>query len=109
MHTIQDGLKHIMPKDFSKIYRDENIKIIDIREPFELQELPFQRGISIPMNQLLTNYQSLLDKNITYYILCHHGQRSYLVTEVLTNKGYNVINVVGGIDLVNRFDSPKRE
>ena len=53
----------------------------------------------------LTSGWHLLDKDQTYYILCHHGQRSYMVTEYLTKYGYDVINIVGGVDLVNRFDS----
>lgn len=104
----QEGIKHIFPKDFLKIYKNEDIKILDIREHYELIELPFELGINIPLNQILNNYEILLSKKETYYILCHHGQRSYLVTEVLTNNGYNVINVVGGIDLVSRFDSTNR-
>ena len=105
MYHIQDGIKHIFPKDFNKIYKDENIKIIDIREPYELVELPFESGINIPLNQILTQYKKLLNKEESYYILCHHGQRSYLVTEVLTSNGYDAINIIGGLDLVNRFDS----
>ncbi|AIO19295.1 Thiosulfate sulfurtransferase GlpE [Candidatus Izimaplasma bacterium HR1] len=105
MIQIQDGIKHIFPKDFIKIHKDSTINIIDIREPFELLDLPFENAINIPMNALLTKYNSLLKKDESYYILCHHGQRSYLVTEVLTKKGYDVINIVGGVDLVNRFDS----
>ncbi len=40
---------------------------------------------------------SLLKKNKIYYIICHTGQRSYLVTEQLHNQGYHIINVLGGI------------
>ena len=105
MIQIQDGIKHIFPKDFIKLIKTENINIIDIREPYELIQLPFKLGKNIPMNLLLTRYKDLLIKEETYYILCHHGQRSYMVTEVLSEYGYDIINIVGGIDLVNRFDS----
>lgn len=99
-----DGLKHIFPKDFIQIIDQIKSQIIDIREPFELQQLPFPYGKNVPFRTLITNPSVFLEKERTYYILCHHGQRSYLVTEVLSNNGYNVVNVVGGIDLVNRFD-----
>lgn len=102
---LQDGIKNIFPKDFNKLIQDTKINIIDIREPFELIQLPFKLGKNIPMNLLLTRYKDLLLKSETYYLLCHHGQRSYVVTELLIEKGYDVINIVGGVDLVNRFDS----
>ena len=105
MIQIQDGIKHIFPKDFIKIFKDKSTSIIDIREPYELVELPFENAVNFPMNLILTRYKDLLKKDETYFILCHHGQRSYMVTEVLTNNGYNVINIVGGVDLVNRFDT----
>jgi len=105
MMHFEDGIKHIFPKDFIKIYDRKDIKIIDVREPYELEQLPFENAINIPTNLILTQYSSFLKKEESYYILCHHGQRSYLVTEVLTNNGYDVINIVGGLDLVNRFDN----
>ncbi len=105
MVQVQDGLKHIFPKEFIKIFGKEKINLIDIREPYELKELPIKHAINIPLGILINQFTSLLSIKETYYIICHHGQRSYLVTELLTNKGYDVINVVGGIDLVNRFDT----
>jgi len=104
---LKDELNHIFPNDFQNILLQKEIIIIDIREPYELLQLPYKRGINIPMNELINNYESYLKKDKTYYILCHHGQRSYLVTEFLHRKGFDVINVVGGVDLVNRFDSSK--
>ena len=79
----------------------EELNVIDIREPFELKELPFSGARNIPMNTLVMFYSELLDKDQTYYILCHHGQRSYVITEFLQNNGYQAINVIGGVDLVN--------
>ena len=81
--------------------KTKSLYIIDIREPYELVELPFKGAFNIPLNTLLTHYQTFLKKEETYYILCHHGQRSYYVTNYLSEKGYNVINVIGGVDLVN--------
>ena len=51
---IQDGMKHIFPKDFIKIYKDKSTIIIDIREPYELVDLPFENATNIPLNNLLT-------------------------------------------------------
>lgn len=97
-------INNINPRDFINLIKKSNPIIIDIREPFELLELPFEGTKNIPMYTLLNNFTDILDKKDDYYILCHHGQRSFYVTEVLHNRGYKVINVIGGIDLVNKFD-----
>ena len=98
----------IEPLDFLEKRKSDSLTIIDIREPYELQELPYTGCINIPMYVLLNNVTDLLKEEQTYYILCHHGQRSYYVTKLLTDKGFKVINVIGGVDLVNRFDRSKR-
>ncbi len=101
MSIYGDDLFHINPNELLLIMKTKKLHIIDIREPYELIELPCKGTLNIPLNTLLTHYQTLLKKEETYYILCHHGQRSYYVTDYLSRKGYNVINVIGGVDLVN--------
>ena len=101
MIELNDGLKHINPNELIKLMKTSKLNVIDIREVYELRDLPFLGAKNIPLNVLISNYNELLDKNELYYIICHHGQRSYVVTEMLQNKGYNVINVIGGIDIVN--------
>lgn len=100
------GNNHIYGPDLIK---DESIsrnQIIDVREPFEIKICNIPNTKNIPLNSLLMNAQTLLDKNQTYYILCHTGQRSYYVTDTLTKLGYSVINVVGGITSIDEFNVP---
>ncbi len=101
MPIIEDKIKHIHPHDFIQKMNAEQLHIIDIREPFELRELPFPGARNIPMNILIMFHNEFLNTTDTYYILCHHGRRSYTVTEYLQENGYTVVNVFGGIDLVN--------
>jgi rhodanese-related sulfurtransferase len=96
------NLKHIEPKDFIELRDTKDLLIIDIREPHELLEIPFHGAINIPLNLLLTRFDKLLSKAEKYYIVCHHGQRSFLACQILSNNGYDVINVRGGVDLINR-------
>lgn len=100
MIEYNDNLLHIHATDLLQIIDKDNPIIIDIREPHELDEASIPNAINIPMITLLNNALSLLDREKVYYILCHTGQRSYYVTKVLTENGYRVINVVGGIDLM---------
>lgn len=71
-------------------------KIIDIRDNYQFNLGSIPTSINIPMNFLLTNPDSYLTKNNTYYIYCEYGSRSNKVCHELLKKGYNVINILGG-------------
>jgi rhodanese-related sulfurtransferase len=71
-------------------------KIIDIRDNYQFNLGSIPTSINIPANFLLTNPNSYLTKQNTYYIYCEYGSRSKVVCEMLSKKGYNVINVLGG-------------
>lgn len=103
MRKLKDDLLHINARDLFNKIGIETLLILDIREPFELDEASIPKAVNIPMNVLSNNMKSILNKDTVYYILCHTGQRSYYVTRVLTDAGYKVINIVGGIDLMPEF------
>ena len=104
-HT--DNLYHIYAKDLLKIINDTSLIIIDIREPFELEESSIPTAKNIPMNMLLNNISSILKRDQEYYILCHTGQRSYYVTKTLQDLGYLAINIIGGIAQMPRYNHAK--
>ena len=59
--------------------------------------------LHIPMNTLLTYPEKFLSKNTQYYILCRSGRRSYVLTEILSKKGYDLVNIVGGILVIEEL------
>lgn len=95
-------MKNINAKDFVLLRNEKKLLVIDIREKEELVAFPFESTVHIPASHLITKYNDLLKIDETYYIVCHHGQRSYLVSDILSSKGYDVVNVMGGVDAVNR-------
>lgn len=73
------------------------IKLIDIREQYEFQEVSIKGSKNIPMRTLLIEPEKYLNKSEEYYIICHSGARSSRMTKGLSKLGFNVINVSGGI------------
>jgi rhodanese-related sulfurtransferase len=73
------------------------ISLIDIREPYEYESGNIKTAKNIPMGNLLNETDKYLDKQKTYYIMCQSGARSMRTTRMLSNKGYHVINVSGGM------------
>ncbi len=82
------------------IQTDSNLVILDVRTPEELNgPLGHINGvINIPVQELdkrtgeLKNYKK--DK---IYVICRSGHRSAIATKILTQKGFNAINVLGGM------------
>lgn len=74
-----------------------NIKLIDIREPYETKSGSIKGSKKVPMNTLLQNPNQYLNKEDEYYIMCQSGMRSSRTCEALDKLGYKVINVSGGV------------
>lgn len=73
------------------------IELIDIREPYEVAEGSIQTAKHIPMGDLLQDSEKYLSKEKTYYIFCRSGGRSEDTTIRLMQKGYDIVNLRGGI------------
>ncbi len=71
--------------------------LLDVRESFEVAICSLPNAVHIPLAQLPQRYNELpRDKSIA--ALCHHGGRSARAAGFLTEAGYTVMNVAGGID-----------
>lgn len=71
--------------------------IIDVREESELLETGTIKGtVHIPMMTVPNNLNKI-PKDREVYILCRSGRRSYEVAAYLSELGYDVINLEGGI------------
>lgn len=73
------------------------ISLIDIREPSEFRSGSIKTAKNIPMNTLLSHPEKYLEKDQPYYLVCHSGARSQSACRQLTNAGYDVTNVAGGV------------
>ncbi len=89
-------MREITVADLKRLMAQKPLMIIDIRDyyQFQLGNIPTAR--CIPMNFLLTNDSNYLNKGTTYYIYCEFGNRSKQACQELSQKGYDVVNIVGG-------------
>lgn len=77
---------------------DDNITVLDVREPWEQRICALPKSLPVPMNELSSAFKRL-DKEAKIAVLCHHGVRSYFAAITLNKNGFqNVLNVQGGID-----------
>jgi len=94
--NIEDGLLEQMFMEDLKNYNEKETIILDVREELELIGGEFDNSINIPLSELRKRYTELpKDKEIWTY--CAVGLRGYIATRFLSQKGYRVKNIAGGI------------
>lgn len=81
-----------------KMDAGEELKIIDVREPYEHEEFNIG-GDLIPLNSLpgtLVSLESFKNKEVVIY--CRSGQRSGMAQQFLTQAGFKQVrNLIGGM------------
>ena len=70
-----------------------NIKLLDVRTPSEYNRGHIKGALNIPLGQIDRYSQSKEEK---LYVICH-SVRSRLAAKKLKKKGYDVVNVSGGM------------
>ncbi|MCU7558323.1 rhodanese-like domain-containing protein [Macrococcus capreoli] len=93
-------MKNISTEEFvEKVKCGEALNIIDVREPFEVEQGMLKGALHIPMNDIPERMDEL-DKEQAYYIVCAHAVRSANVTQYLLGNGYKAMNVEGGMAVI---------
>lgn len=84
-------------KLIKKLEANEDVVVLDVREPAEYAFGHIPNAVSIPFGDL-ENRVSELDKNKTILVVCRTGNRSDMASQALSDKGFeNVWNVVPGM------------
>jgi len=77
----------------------ENIRMVDVREPFEHQQSRIEGANLIPMRSVPQELASLRAGAGLLVIFCHHGMRSLQVVAWLRSQGLqDCVSMAGGID-----------
>ena len=90
-------MKEISFDEFYQLYQNEQLSLVDVREVEEFEALHLEGARNFPLSQLADTYKQL-DKDQLYYVICKSGMRSARACQFLTEQGYEVINVQGGMD-----------
>ncbi|TAA73428.1 rhodanese-like domain-containing protein [Planococcus salinarum] len=81
-----------------KEYMDTNkdVSIIDVRETEEVKAGKIPGAVNIPLGLLEFRLQDI-DKSKEHIMVCRSGSRSGMAASLLADRGYNVINMDGGM------------
>ncbi len=89
-------LKTIAPKDLAIYQREEQLILIDLRDPEDYRKHHIPTAVNLPYD-LLDKNPGLLRRNQGYLLYCQRGNLSFLLTKKLAMMGYQVLNLYGGI------------
>ncbi len=92
-------MKEVSVINFYKIYQSElNVRLIDVRDLSEYDEYHIHGSVNVPLNLLLEKHNLFINKKYHYYVICKNGTRSKTAFGALTKLGYNVTNIIDGIE-----------
>ena len=81
----------------AKLDKKEKFILLDVREPHEYEIAKIPGSTLIPLATLPDNF-SKIDKTLEIVVHCKMGGRSARAVSLLREKGFNAINVAGGIN-----------
>ncbi len=78
----------------------ENPVFLDVREEFEHRSKRIEPSKLIPLGELPRRLGELATfKSREIIVYCAHGNRSKLAVRFMNEKGFNAVNMTGGIKL----------
>lgn len=89
-------VKSIMMQELQTKMSRDKLDIVDVREQFETSRGHIKNAALLPLTGL-NKADDVLDKDKTYYVVCQSGGRSLRAAKKLSKKGYDVVNVLGGM------------
>jgi rhodanese-related sulfurtransferase len=93
----------ISPADAAALLHEKKVRLIDVREPWELATASVAGALAMPMGDVPARAHQELDPDEHLVVLCHAGVRSLNVTVWLRNQGFEQVQSIrGGIDAWSR-------
>ena len=79
----------------ARIARGEEVFLLDVREPDEVEAWAYPIGVNIPLGQLAERMDEV-PRDVTVVVACHMGGRSARAAEALSEAGWTAENLAGG-------------
>ncbi len=93
------GIPSVSAVEFQKELKTDSVQLLDVRTPQEFAEGHIEGAINIDVRSdgFRQRAEKELKKDSTVLVYCRSGRRSMNAAEILTELGYKVINLEGGI------------
>lgn len=94
-----DNITSVSAAEFDKEIKADSVRLLDVRTPQEYAEghIDGALNINVQSNDFQQTAEKELSKDSKILVYCRSGRRSMDAAEILTNLGYKVVNLKGGI------------
>ncbi len=94
-----DKIISVSAPEFDKEIKADSVQLLDVRTPQEYAEghIDGALNINIQSDDFRRLVEKELSKDSTILVYCRSGRRSMEAAEILTELGYKVVNLKGGI------------
>ena len=82
--------------EFEQDRKKKAFNIIDVREPDEFAAGHIPEAVNVPLSEFPKVTENL-DKSKHYHVICQSGGRSAMASQNLSQLGYDVTNIMGGM------------
>ncbi len=116
VEEVRSKVKELFPWDLEERIKNENILIIDVREPYEFDTMNIENSINVPRGILETACEYDFEETIpelvearakTVIIVCRSGNRSLFAADVMQQLGYkDAISLKTGLRGWNEAEQP---
>jgi len=91
-------IKRVDAIGFKAETEGKKVQLVDVRSPGEYTQGHIENAININVyDKAFTTKTDALDKSKPVYVYCRSGSRSMKAANNLKNRGFNVVNLNGGI------------
>jgi rhodanese-related sulfurtransferase len=99
-------MKNLSPSELKTLLEAGSVRLLDVRQPEELEIARIEGAIHIPLNELPQRLAEL-DPAQPIVALCHHGVRSEMAGRFLERNHFaEVAHLSGGIDAWSQAVDP---
>ncbi|MEM1251365.1 MAG: rhodanese-like domain-containing protein [Cyanobacteria bacterium P01_H01_bin.21] len=101
------GVEEISAPDFAQRLAEDELQLVDVREPEEVAIAHLPNFTYLPLSQYADWAEQIftqLDPSLETIVMCHHGMRSAQMCQWLQRQGFErTKNLSGGIDAYSRL------
>ena len=85
--------------EFQNFIADANVQLLDVRTPEEFSDghIAGAKLVDVNDSTFVEQAMAILDKQRPVAVYCRSGRRSARAASLLTNQGYKVTNLGGGV------------
>ncbi|KAH8804510.1 FAD-dependent pyridine nucleotide-disulfide oxidoreductase [Xylogone sp. PMI_703] len=107
-NVLRGDTRIVHPEDLRNIAQNEELQIVDVRSSVEFSSGQLPRAINLPLPSLRESLHAL-DKGKKVLVYCRVGYRAYVACRILSQLGFDVVNLDGGLTSVQFLEMERMD